>query len=324
MLVNLKEKQTKAWFITTLVLFLVATAGYWFYWKESHSRVDPKVGVNGPHGGSIVGLIYGVVGMTLILWAMFLAVKKKLFRTVRLFGRAYWWMQGHIWFGTLSYVLILYHAGFAWGGLLTQVLMYMFTAVVVTGIFGLILQQFIPTKILRDVPRETVYEQIDYIRERLQEEAANLVTAMSARGAGGRVPAMEAVGAADDGNGNGGVAVAEAPPAGGGAEQLILSFYRTDVVPLLEPKIRGGAKLAGEGAALEAFRNLRDAVPASLHDTVDALQDIVDERRQLDHQRRLHRWLHGWLFVHVPLSWAMTLLAVFHGVYALTYTSVVQ
>ena len=118
--------------------FVIATVGYWVYWKASHSSHDPKIGVNGPHGGSIVGLVYGFVGMFLILWAMFLAAKKKMFRTVRLFGRAYWWMQGHIWFGTLAYVLILYHAGFAWGGALTQVLMYLFTAVVTTGIFGLI------------------------------------------------------------------------------------------------------------------------------------------------------------------------------------------
>jgi hypothetical protein len=122
------------------------------------------------------------------------------------------------------------------------------------------------------------------------------------------------------------VAVAEAPAAvaGGGSEQLIVSFYQADVRPVLGHHIPRGAKLAGEGAALEAFRNLRDAVPASLHDTVDSLQEIVDERRQLALQRRLHRWLHGWLFVHVPLSWAMTGLAVFHGVFALTYTSVVQ
>jgi hypothetical protein len=332
MLVNLKERQTRLWFIGTLVAFVVATIGYWVYWKASHSSANAAVGVTGPHGGSIVGLAYGVAGMLLILFAMFLAAKKKLLRTARWMPRAYWWMQGHIWLGTLSYVLILYHAGFAWGGLLTQVLMYLFTLVVATGIFGLILQQFIPTKILRDVPRETVYEQIAFIRERLREEAANLMTAMSARGAGGRAYAVEAVGAAagaEGGGGNGGLAVAEAEPAAGaggrgGAEQLILSFYRADVLPLLEPTIRRGAKLAGEGAALEAFRNLRDAVPASLHDTVDSLQDIVDERRQLDHQRRLHRWLHGWLFVHVPLSYAMTVLAVFHGVYALTYTSVVQ
>jgi len=35
---------------------------------------------------------------------------------------------------------------------------------------------------------------------------------------------------------------------------------------------------------------------------------ICEEKRQLDQQRRYHLVLHGWLLVHIPLSYAVLLL----------------
>ena len=52
------------------------------------------------------------------------------------------------------------------------------------------------------------------------------------------------------------------------------------------------------------------------------LRAIVDERRELERQRRLHLWLHAWLFVHVPLSYAMLVFTVWHIIGALRFASV--
>jgi len=49
------------------------------------------------------------------------------------------------------------------------------------------------------------------------------------------------------------------------------------------------------------------------------LEDICDEARQLTCQEQLHRWLHGWLLVHIPLSLALILLGAVHAVMALRY-----
>jgi hypothetical protein len=49
------------------------------------------------------------------------------------------------------------------------------------------------------------------------------------------------------------------------------------------------------------------------------LQTCCDERRQLGEQERLHRLLHGWLFLHVPLSVALLLLGLAHAVLSLYY-----
>ncbi|MBA2585658.1 MAG: hypothetical protein H0U99_04155, partial [Chthoniobacterales bacterium] len=38
-----------------------------------------------------------------------------------------------------------------------------------------------------------------------------------------------------------------------------------------------------------------------------------DERRMLDLQARLQHWLHGWLFVHVPISFLLLIMTFWHA-----------
>ena len=56
-----------------------------------------------------------------------------------------------------------------------------------------------------------------------------------------------------------------------------------------------------------------------MNDPLQALDEICEEREQLNRQAKLHYWLHGWLFVHVPLSYALLALSAIHAVIALRY-----
>ena len=67
------------------------------------------------------------------------------------------------------------------------------------------------------------------------------------------------------------------------------------------------------------FQQLRILFPAPLHSTVGDLETICEEKRQLDRQRQFHLVLHGWLLVHIPLSYAVLLLGAVHAVLALKY-----
>src|SRR2546422_2496432 len=138
------------WIIATTVAAVVATAAYVPY---AASRL------NGPSGGSWPGLVFGGLGFALMIYAGLLGARRKV-PTWRL-GRATTWMKGHLWLGLLSFPLIWFHAGFQLGGLLTLTLMVLFTLVVLSGIFGVVVQQFLPRMMTVEVPYETVYEQID-------------------------------------------------------------------------------------------------------------------------------------------------------------------
>ena len=96
-------------------------------------------------------------------------------------------------------------------------------------------------------------------------------------------------------------------------------FYFSDVRAFLEAPAWKRRRLADPERANNAFAALRRLTPLVAHPALQDLEDICDETRQLMRQERLHRWLHGWLLVHIPLSLALILLGAVHAVMALRY-----
>src|SRR5205085_11035289 len=75
---------------------------------------------------------------------------------------------------------ILFHAGFAWRGPLTFLLMILFFVVIASGILGAILQHYLPSLMTRQVPAETIQEEIPHVREQLRAEAEQVVGSICA------------------------------------------------------------------------------------------------------------------------------------------------
>ena len=120
----------------------------------------------------------------------------------------------------------------------------------------------------------------------------------------------------------GGAAVAPA------AEILLLSeeesaplrrFYFNEVRPFLEHPAERRLLLSDANNAQLGFSGLRTLLLARAHATVDDLEDVCEEARQLQKQQRLHHWLHLWLLVHIPISLALIVLGAVHAVMALKY-----
>jgi hypothetical protein len=306
----LVDRKAVPWVVGSGVVLAAATA--WYY-RDTAGRLT------GPSGGSFVGLVLGFAGMLMIVVCMLLAVRKGMRSASRL-GRSYTWMQAHVWLGLISYPIIWLHAGLRIGGPLTISLMVLFTLIWLTGIIGLYFQRAIPRRIVREVPGATVYDQIGQVTKSLRREADEVVRRAVARSAVA-VPELAVVGGGAGGMGDaegygfGSAAMAE-------ATGILKLFYDTRVAPLLEEKIPTGVArtLAGRRAQDE-FAAVRNQLPPVLQQPVTDLEGIVRQRMQLERQRGLHRWLHTWLLIHVPLSYAMLILAIVHAVMALRYTS---
>src|SRR5437879_5500895 len=129
-----------------------AGASFWYFWSSA-GRAD------WPGGSSIPGFTFGIVGGLICIFELLLWWRKKV-RTWRI-GRTQVWLRAHIWLGLLSVPLLVYHSGFRLGGTLSTVLMVLLFVVVASGIWGLVLQQVIPRRMLDEIPAETIYGQID-------------------------------------------------------------------------------------------------------------------------------------------------------------------
>jgi hypothetical protein len=277
------DKSQRSWIVFTLVATVLASVAYvLFAWRQP----------DGWSAGSWAGMTFGIAGSLLMLYAGLLSVRKRLPRWPWL-GSAHQWTVAHVWLGLLSGPLIFFHAGFRWGGPLEQWAMGVFLIVYLSGIVGLILQQFLPHAMTALVPAQAIFEQIPKACAALQHRADVAV----AERCGTLAPATS-----------------DNPRR---PEQSLVQFY--------VQQVRGRLAWPAQHAELSEsqlrwkLQELRQALPLDLHDLVDQLLQLLEERKQLDWQWRIHGWLHGWLLVHVPLSVLLLVLALAHVVASVWY-----
>ena len=291
------DRTHKGWLVVSLAIFGVSLLLYAIYRIPSSS---------GSMGSTTTGLAFGSAGYAFLIFAALLGARKRV--PVYRFGRAQTWMRGHLWLGLLSLPLILFHSGFRYGHGMTAWIMTLLIVVVASGLFGAALQHYMSRIMTREVTMETIYDEIGHVRSQLLEEAEELIKQATG---GEKKPAAE------------GIEVESAAPTVAAAvldeSAPLRNFYEQELKPFLEkPGARGNA-LSDPAQAHSAFAQLRTLVPASLHITIEDLEGICEEERQLTLQSRLHVWLHGWLLLHIPLSLALILLGAIHAVMALRY-----
>jgi hypothetical protein len=272
------DRTHKPWATMAAIILIVSVIIYVWY-----ATTIP----GGPRGGTFWGLAFGIVGYALMLYAGLLGARKKV--PVWRLGKAQTWMRGHIWMGLITLPLILLHGGFAWRGPLTLVLMVLFFIVWLSGVFGALLQHYLPTMITSRVPLETIYEEIPHVRSQLRDEAEQLVAAI----------------ASDEVEQEDKVRLREA--------------YTATIRPFLDAPERGGVALADGQQSVIVFDSLRRSLPLGLHETLADLENICEEERQFTDQKKIYHWLHAWLLVHVPLSIALLVLGGVHAIIALRY-----
>jgi hypothetical protein len=312
----------RPWLYFTLIATAAASA--WYFFEKSRST-------QWPGGGSLPGFTFGVLGGLIIVFEVLLWWRKKV-RVWRI-GRAQAWMRAHIWLGLLCVPLLIYHSGFRLGGTLSTVLMALLLVVIVSGIWGLALQQFLPRRMLDELPAETIYSQIEYLASKMRDEAQQLVRVTC-----GPLPGEEAKSLAQPelpspdaaafvivgavravGRVQGKVLETRAPAPPVPETEPLRDFFRDQVIPFLAKGASSGSPLRSRTRAAVLFQGLKTRLPPEANSAVDTLESFCNQRRQWDRQVRMHFWLHNWLWLHFPLSVALIVLMVVHVWVALKY-----
>lgn len=323
------DKTQHGWAFASLAILAISSVLYAAYALKS-----PQ----GARGGSTTGLVFGILGFGFMIFAALLGARKRV-PTWRV-GRAQAWMRGHLWLGFLALPMILFHGDFHFGGTLTRVLMWLLIITVFSGVFGAVLQHYVPRLMTTDVPLETIYDEIENVRGLLLEEADRAVEAICGslglskssaeeiQRAGGFTALRPIAASAAPLRTSAAVSAGASAAVAAAPEIILLSdpeaeplrqFYLQEMRAFLQAPGQRGFRLGDAAKASSAFAGLRTLLPTAAHATLGDLEDICDEARQLTRQERLHRWLHGWLLVHIPISLALILLGAIHAVMALRY-----
>jgi hypothetical protein len=242
------------------------------------------------------------------------------------------------------------HSGFRLGGPMTTLLMVLYAIVMASGIYGLVLQHLMPRLMKERLPAETVFEQIPHIRAQLcvaAEEMRDSFRPAPLKMPEANNPALSPAKSAAMASTNGevstpvarerstaGSAVTAAPaPAAPGAraivpeadapdaesETALVEFIDRQILPYLQAQRGERFRLGNARFADDTFRFAKLRVAETYRSRIEEIQGWCEERRMLDLQVRLQHWLHGWLFVHVPFSFLLLMLTIWHAYVTLFY-----
>jgi hypothetical protein len=274
--------------------------------------------------------VLGLAGGVIILFEMVLWLRKYVWRGRRL-GRTKIWMMAHLWLGALVLPLLLLHGSFHFAierSTLASVLMWLLVFVFLSGLFGAVLQHALPRVMLDQIPAETIYSQIDHVLELYQREAEQLVLVACGpeNAAGGRSPedvnpepflvggTVRQVGSIQ-----GKVVETVRPVTRLSGSEPLRAFYHRYVKPYLSARSGRSLDLGLPARALACFQALKSQLQDDTSEVAARLEDLCNQRRQFDTQRRLHHWLHLWMAFHLALSAALLVLMVAHVCLSLTY-----
>lgn len=290
-----------------------------------------------PGGSTPSGFTFGVIAALIIVFEMLL-LPRKLLRNGRFlfirFGPVRAWMRAHIWLGLLSVPLTFMHSGLLFGGGLTTILMIIFILVILSGIYGVILQNILPRLMFEEISHETIAAQIPDVMAGHAEESRRLVERVCRLDRWSRptgqsialeeelVPEAITVGTS--------ISVGKFQGRGlttitahsefdiKGAEPL-RKFFVEHAYPYLLYGQATGSPLARQIEANRMFQDLDSLLPPELRKVAGVLADKCTIRRQLDRQQRMDFWLHNWMALHLGLSCALVVLLGVHIWSALKY-----
>lgn len=282
------------YFWVATILTVAAIAAYMW-----HEPPDP------PNGGTWLGYTLGTIGAALILWLMFLGIRKRRYNS-RL-GTVQGWTSAHIYLGSAVLILATLHSGWQVGWNVHTLAYVLMCLVIFSGFFGLFAYIRYPDLVTENrngMTREQLFKQVKDLdrqcirtAEGLDTETRALIESAAERTSVGGGWWSQLTG------GDGSKLVLPATYASGEGG-MVSNKDQRKVVDLLSKRLaesRGGAELAGLQSLLSGVA------------TKQALM------RRIRRDIRFHALLQIWLYVHVPLSFGLLAALITHIVSVFIY-----
>ena len=225
-----------------------------------------------PNGGTAYGYVLGTIGLVLILWLTLLGLRKRAMTAGRWSLKA--WTSAHVYLGLTLIVIATLHTGFQFGWNIHTLAYVLMMLVIFSGIFGITAYATLPRGLSSNRGETTQLQMLDNLRQ-LDRQLHDAAQPLEHRFA-----EMVRMSLEDD-------------PFGGGLIARITARYP-----------RCGTRAAQ--AAVREYTGPAAATPdPALHRV-----DILLERKEAALARvrqhlRMKALLEGWLYIHVPLTFAL-------------------
>ncbi len=129
-------------FLKASLILVLATAFAYASWEP----------MGGHDGGTSFGTALGIVCATLMVWLMWLGVRKRSYHARGWSLRT--WVSAHVYIGTSLLFLVPLHAGFEFHWNVHTLAYGLMVVVILSGLVGLVVYARVPGAITRDMPGE--------------------------------------------------------------------------------------------------------------------------------------------------------------------------
>jgi hypothetical protein len=239
-----------------------------------------------PNGGTWLGYTLGTIAGLLILWLLWYGVRKRRYRSTA--GTVQGWLSAHVYLGTALVVVATLHTGFELGWNIHTLTYVLMLVVVASGFYGVFAYLRVPEAMTANLGEDTLQSillRVSYLDRDMREKALSLPDALFA------LVDRSVAGTRLGGN---------AFRLVSGRDPACPTAAAVREWPQLARRLTGEvAKLDKEVFALLAQKN----------------ELLARARRDLRHKAALDLWL----YVHVPLAFALLAALVAHVVSVFIY-----
>jgi hypothetical protein len=279
----------KRWLWVALVLLTGALVAY--IW---HDPIGP------PNGGTWLGYTLGSIGALLIYWLMLFGIRKRTYNNR--VGSLRGWLSAHVYLGTALLLIALLHSGFQFGWNLHTLAFVLMTVVIVSGFFGVYAYLRYPHLMTRNRENATRTAMLDEINE-IDGNALALADGIDPKIHGYVLRSIERT------------------QLGGGVWSLLNARDGSDIAiskvrALLDKREKDGGKGKGAEPATRDMPTMfamvdflagsaTDKQSEGLHKLIDLLTRKKSLATRVARDIQFQSLMEIWLYVHVPLSFAL-------------------
>jgi hypothetical protein len=278
-----------------ILMALFSVVAYWAY--------DPLE----PHnGGTWLGYTLGTVGAVLIVWLTLYGLRKRAYRS-RL-GTVQGWLSAHVYLGVSLLIVATLHTGFQFGLNIHTLAYVLMVAVIVSGFWGVVMYVKYPKMVTENrdnLTRKAIFREIS----ELDRKASLLVEAL-----GSPVDRMMIT------------SVQLFRVGGGMVAQLSGRDSSQMMVPVMSGKKKLWKKASNTGQrrllnilAGQVARSRDPRITAVLQELSDVVSTKASLTQKLLKDVRMQGLMELWLYLHIPLTFALLATLTAHIVSVFYY-----
>ena len=253
------------WMKVAIILNVAAIATFWWANAPAGFRLQHS-------GGTPLGYTLGTIGALIMVWLTMIGIRKRAMTSGHWSLKA--WVSAHVYLGLSLIVLVTLHTGFNFGWNIHTLAYALMWAVIVSGIVGVFGYVYLPVRlsdVRGDMTKRQMLEIIRSLDGRISDAAQPLDRSQAAA--------------------------------------VQLSLDKTILVGGLFQRLTGLYFGCGNRRAIRRLRRMRrkasDAQGAVLDRIAGMLARKQEMLKKVRRYVRVRTYLEAWLYVHVPMTFAL-------------------